>query len=379
MSTSQIERWSRTYRSQLWTLAAVNALVALQVLVAVLYGLVFGTSLLSLHIFLLPFVWTTVSAVTLWYTEPVSRGSKPTAFAGAVAVGYLSLFLWLSGTIGFTPSQLEPVTGPLGFGFDAGRSFGWGPILYYSGEWVGARIIPYQLIGYLSLSYMVYLAVLDVTRSASAGTIGLVLCPGCAAAAFVPAFGGIAGVSAALSVFLQFSYEIATVMFVVAMGWLYYQPSLETVRRQMSRHLLPITASLAVVVASLHLFHPTHGFVRLLEYAQYLVAPDPRPFAFTLSGLALFTGVGLGAADKYRKPLCVLGIGLMLTFLLGYAGWHTVLDHGTFWPTIEPTGHSETNPIASISAHLFNDGYALSSKLLELTLLAALVACYRRQ
>ncbi len=378
MSTSRIEHWSRTYRSQLWTLAAINALVAVQVLAAVLYGLVFGTSLLSLHVFLLPFVWITVSVVTIWYTDPVSRGWKPTAFAGAVAVGYLSLFLWLSGTIGFTPSQLEPVTGSLGFGVDAGRSFGWGPIIYYSGEWIGARLIPYQLIGYVSLSYMVYLAVLDVTRSAGAGTIGLILCPGCAAAAFVPAFGGIAGVSAALTIFLQFSYEIATVMFVVAMGWLYYQPSIRTVRHQTSQHLLPITASLAVAVASLHLFHPTHGLVRLLEYARYLVAPDPRPFAFTLSGIALLVGVGLGAADRYRRPLYALGIGLMLTFLLGYAGWHTVFDHGTFWPTIEPTGHTETNPLASISAHLFNDGYALLSKLLELGLLVALAVCYRR-
>jgi hypothetical protein len=379
MSTSQIEHWSRTYRTHLWTLAAVNALVALQVLVAVLYGVAFGITLRGLHIFLLPFVWTTVSAVTLWYTEPVSRGWKPTAFAGAVAVGYLTLFLWLSGTIGFTPSQLEPITGPLGFGIDAGRSLGWGPIIYYSGEWVGARIIPYQVIGYLSLSYMVYLAVLDVTRSAGAGTLGLVLCPGCAAAAFVPAFGGIAGVSAALSVFLQFSYEIATVMFVVAMGWLYYQPSFGTVRRQTSRHLLPITASLTVAVASLHLFHPTHGLVRLLAYAQYLVAPDPRPFAFTLSGVALLVGVGVAATGRYRKPLYALGIVLMLTYLLGYAGWHTVLDHGTFWPAIEATGHSDTTPLASISSHLFNDGYALLSKLLELTLLGALAICYRRE
>ncbi|WP_336326713.1 DUF7546 family protein [Halovenus sp. HT40] len=378
MSTNRIEYWSRAYGPQLWTLVLINALIGIQLLLAVLYGAAFGTSLLSFHVFLIPFIWTTVSVIAVWYTDSVSRGWKPTALAGAVAVGYLSLFLWLSGTVGFTPEQVEPITGDLGFGVEVGRSLGWGPILYYSGEWIGARIIPYQIIGYLALSYLVYVTVLDATRSASAGTLGLILCPGCAAAALVPAFGGIAGVSAALSFFLQYSYELATIMFVVAMGWLYYQPSIATLRQQTSQHLLPITAGIAVLVGALHFFHPTHGFPRLVQYLQFWVAPDPRPFAFTLSGIAIFAGVGLGVADVHRKKLYALGIGMMLTFLLGYGAWHTVLGHGTFWPAIESNAHADESPLVTISAHLFNDGYALASKLLELTLLGALVFCYRR-
>jgi len=378
MSTNRIEHWSQHYGSQLWTLVLINALIGVQLLLAVLYGVAFGTSILSFHVFLIPFIWTTVSVVTVWYTDRVSRGWKPTAFAGAVAVGYLSLFLWLSGTVGFTPSQVEPVTGELGFGLEVGRSLGWGPIIYYSGEWVGARLIPYQIIGYASLSYLVYVTVLDATRSAGAGTLGLILCPGCAAAAFVPAFGGIAGLSAALSLFLQYSYEIGTVMFVVAMGWLYYQPSVRTVRRQTAANLLPITAGIAVLVGALHFFHPTHGFPRLVQYARFLVAPDPRPFAFTLSGLALFAGVALGVADIHRKKLYLLGSAMMLTFLVGYGAWHTLLDHGAFWPGIESGTHTHDHPLVTISGHLFNDGYALLSKLLEVLLLGCLAVCYRR-
>jgi hypothetical protein len=261
MSTNRIEYWSRNYRPQLWTLVVVNALLGIQLLLAALYGAFFGTSLLSLHVFLIPFVWTTVSVVTVWHTDSVSRGWRPTAVAGAAAVGYLTLFLWLSGTVGFTPSQVEPITGEFGFGIEVGRSLGWGPVIYYSGEWVGARIIPYQLIGYGALSYLVYATILDATRSASAGTLGLILCPGCAAAALVPLFGGIAGLSAALSFFIQYSYEIATLMFVAAMGWLHYQPSILTLRRYFSTNLLPITGSIAVLVGALHFFHPTHGFL----------------------------------------------------------------------------------------------------------------------
>ncbi|MXR50302.1 hypothetical protein GRX03_01585 [Halovenus sp. WSH3] len=378
MSTNRIEYWTRHYGPQLWTVVLVNALLGVQLLAAVVYGAVFGTSLLSLHVFVIPFIWTTVSVVTVWHTDHVSRGWRPTLFAGAVAVGYLSLFLWLSGTVGFTPSQVDPLTGSLGFGVEVGRSLGWGPVVYYSGEWIGARIIPYQIVGYLALSYLVYIAVLDVTRSASAGTLGLILCPGCAAAALIPAFGGIAGLSAALSFFVQYSYELATVMFVVAMGWLYYQPSIATLRREFSRNLLPLTAAAAILVGALHFFHPTHGFPRLVQYLQFLVAPDPRPFAFTLSGIALFAGVGLGITDTHRKKLYVLGIGLMLVYLLGYGAWHTVLGHGTFWPTIEANAHADESALVTISAHLFNDGYALLSKLLELSLLVFLTLCYRR-
>jgi hypothetical protein len=378
MSTNRIEYWSRNYGPQLWTLVVINALIGIQLLLAVIYGTLFGSSLLSFHIFLLPFIWTTVSVVTVWYTDSVSRGWRPTAVAGAVAVGYLSLFLWLSGTIGFTPSQVEPITGPLGFGIEAGRSLGWGPVIYYSGEWIGARIIPYQLIGYLALSYLVYVTVLDATRSASAGTLGLILCPGCAAAALVPLFGGIAGLSAALSFFLQYSYEIATVMFVVAMGWLYYQPSIATLRRQATTSLLPITGTVAVLVGGLHFFHPTHGFPRFVQYVRFLIAPDPRPIAFTLSGLLIFVGVGLAAANIHRKKLYVLGIGVSLTFLLGYGAWHAFLGHGSFWPGIESTGHTDQGALVTISVHLFNDGYALVSKLLEFALVVLLVICYRR-
>lgn len=378
MSTTRIEYWSQNYGAELWTLLVVNVLVAVQLLAAAIYGVVFGTSLLSLHIFLIPFIWTTVSVVAVWYTEPVSRGWRPTALAVGVAVGYLSLFLWLSGTIGFTPSQVEPITGAFGFGVEAGRSLGWGPVLYYSGEWVGARVIPYQLIGYLGLSYLVYAAVLDATRSATVGTFGLILCPGCAAAALVPVFGGIAGLSAALSFFLQYNYEIATLVFVPAMGWLYYQPSLAVVRQQISRNRLPITAGMAGLVGVLHFFHPAHGFPRLLQYLQFWVAPDPRPFAFTLSGLAIFAGIGLAIADIHRKKLYTLGIAMMLTFLLGYGAWHTLLGHGTFWPTIKSDGHAHVNPLVTIGGHLFNDGYALLSKILEAALLVLLALCYRR-
>lgn len=377
MATSTIEHWSETRRSHLRALVVFNVLFAVQLLAAVLYGLVFDVSPNRLHLFLIPFLWITVSLLAVWYARPVDRGMRHRAFAAAAAGGYFLLFLVFSGTVGFSPSTIEPVTGSFGFGVEVGRSLGWGPILYYAGGWIGVRIIPYQVVGYLALSYLVYTAVLNVTKSASAGALGLILCPGCAAAVLAPVLGGVAGLSSALTLLLRYTYEISTVLFVVAMGFLYWQPSVNRLRELTARSLFEITGGIAVVVAGVHLFHPQHGLPRLVEHLQAGVMADPRPLTFTLSGMAMLLGIALVAADIARKRVYLLGIVLVLTLLAGYGAWHTLLDHGAFWPWIEAHGHSDRGALATVGAHLLADGYALVSKLAELALLVLLILCYR--
>lgn len=379
MATTSIQHWSENHRPHLWILLVFNILLAVQLFAAVLYGLYFESPPTSLHLFLIPFVWTTVSILAVYFTDPVSRGWKHRLFASGIAGGYFLLFLALSGSIGLTPSLFDPVTNALGIGFGFDRTLGWGPILFYAGEWVGVRIIPFQLVGYLALSYLVYAAVLDVTKSASAGLLGFALCPGCAAAFFAPAFAGVAGLSSAFALFIRYSYEIATVLFVVAVAVLYWQPSVRTLRETGEQYLFEITGAFAVAVAGIHLFHPTHGIMRLVLYLQIGTIFDPRPVAFTLSAFAVFFGILLVVADVARKPVYLLGMALMLVFLLGYGAWHAFLDHGAFWPYIESSGHTDESILESIASHLFTDGRALLSKLLESVLFVLLALCYRRE
>ena len=136
-------------------------------------------------------------------------------------------------------------------------------------------------------------------------------------------------------------------------------------------------AALAFVVAILHLFHPQFGFTRLVLYVQVGTLYDPRPLAFTLSGLAIVAGVLLVFNGITKRPVYLAGIGLMVTYLVGYGAWHTVLDHGGFWPYIEPYGHHEMGTIAVIVDHLRHDWLALASKGAELALLSLLVVLYR--
>jgi hypothetical protein len=71
-------------------------------------------------------------------------------------------------------------------------------------------------------------------------------------------------------------------------------------RRPTDRQLGYAAAALAYLVAALHLFHPTHGFGRLvlvLSAGPELLVADPRPLAFVLSGLALVVAVPAAAGE----------------------------------------------------------------------------------
>ena len=135
-----------------------------------------------------------------------------------------------------------------------------------------------------------------------------------------------------------------------------------------------VSAGLAFLVASIHLYW---GMPRLIAYLNVGTMPDPRPPLFVLSGVAILIGVTIVAAGGDRRPIYVAGMALMVTYMLGYVAWHTVLGHGAFWPW-GPGGHAHGgNPVVVIAEHLAADPLALVSKLAELALLAILAGLYR--
>lgn len=149
----------------------------------------------------------------------------------------------------------------------------------------------------------------------------------------------------------------------------------ETVRRR----LQIVTAILALVVAGLHMLHPSHGGHALVVYVAAGYLGDPRPLLFTLGGFALVFGVIVGYNGFAGRRLYLGGIVVALAFFLGYAAWHTVLGHGAFWPYIEPHGHVEGHPVAVVGEHLLVERLALLSRLAELGLVACLLVLYRTE
>ena len=138
-----------------------------------------------------------------------------------------------------------------------------------------------------------------------------------------------------------------------------------------------VAALLALVVAGIHLLHPSQGGVALVVYAQVGYLGDPRPLLFTLAGFALVFGVVAGYVGVDRRPLYLGGIGVALSLLAGFALWHTALEHGGFWPRLEPNAHPDRNALLVAADHLRRDPLLLASKLAELGLLAALGVLYR--
>jgi len=99
---------------------------------------------------------------------------------------------------------------------------GWGPLVAFTSPWLRLYLVPFEVLGYASLAYLVYANVLDLTRSTFSGALGLVTCVGCT----VPV---LRRHSSAFSVGLPpaltttayaWSYDIGTIIFLLTVGLL---------------------------------------------------------------------------------------------------------------------------------------------------------------
>ncbi|WP_336021813.1 hypothetical protein [Halobellus salinisoli] len=141
-----------------------------------------------------------------------------------------------------------------------------------------------------------------------------------------------------------------------------------------------VGAFLTVVVAGLHLLHPSHGLLKLfviLNADPGLLVFDPRSFAFVASGIALLVGLSLSRNAPNRRPYYLAGIALALTYLVGYFAWHFT-GHGGFLPGREPLLHG-LSPVENVVSHLTTDVWAAVSKATEIALVAVLTVLYRRE
>lgn len=129
--------------------------------------------------------------------------------------------------------------------------------------------------------------------------------------------------------------------------------------------------ALALLVAGIHAYWALPRMVTQLSVWQF---PDPRPVAFLLATAAILMGLLLVLQEFDPLPVYSGGIALMLVFLGGYAAWHTVLEHGAFWPGRHAHGHSDASAVAVVVDHLRADSLELASKLAETALLAVLAA-----
>lgn len=142
------------------------------------------------------------------------------------------------------------------------------------------------------------------------------------------------------------------------------------------QHLRYVAAILAIVVAGIHLLHPQFGGSRLVLYLQAGALFDPRPLVFTVSAFLIVFGILLAYHGLWIRRVYVGGILLMVTYLIGFVAWHTVLGHGAFWPYIVAHGHSDTGLIETVWTHFASDMVVMVSKIHEAALLVVLAVLY---
>jgi hypothetical protein len=213
------DRMSRFLVSSTW----LNILLAMQLVAGLVYAYITGDMGSRWTHFVLPFIWFTASVWVIWHTRPETTRRVYRLGAALVVALYLIVMFYFSGLLGPSTSHFGQLTGPSGFGMTWGRSLGWSPVFVYTGDLITVSLIPYQAVGLFALAYLVYDALLDLSQSAIGGIVGIVACPACVSPLFaVLLAGGLSG-SSTMLLLGAYGYEIATVLFLVAVGILYHR------------------------------------------------------------------------------------------------------------------------------------------------------------
>ncbi|WP_436934937.1 DUF7546 family protein [Halovenus marina] len=188
--------------------ASVLAFLAWFLLVGLLFAYVgrTGAAVTSTRHTLLPFVWIVASIWLVVYLYTSGPPRLRPRLGAAVAVGYLFLLSYVGGVVDLTTANNGLTV--------TWATPGWGPIISYSNAQIAAVLIPFEVIGYLALTYAVYRAVAGTSRGAVAGLLGLFSCISCV----IPVFAAVAGIFGGSSVALSAgsaTYDLATGVFVL--------------------------------------------------------------------------------------------------------------------------------------------------------------------
>ncbi|MFC7098635.1 DUF7546 family protein [Halobaculum marinum] len=198
-----------------WTLVlAVEA-----VLLLAYFGLTDAT-VLSLGYVVAPFVWINAAWWAVARTDAPAAPRRRRVGVAVLAVGYFLLLLVVTGLLGGGSG------GPVVWLELGGGSPGWGPVVRYGGALFSFTLVPFRVIGYLALAYLLYAASLRATTAALSGVVGLASCVSCGFSVVLSLVAGVTGGStAALGAVYAASVEVSTAAFLLAVALLALGPT----------------------------------------------------------------------------------------------------------------------------------------------------------
>jgi len=203
--------------------------VAAELALVTAYIAVTGVTILEPRYVVYPFVWINVGLWAMIRIDTPSVDGRQRAIATGIAGGYFLLLSWAGGIL------LLGLSTPLPGGAVSSIHWnipGWGPTVIYGTPRVRLSIVPFKLVGYLAMTYLVYTRLLDATRAVLSGVLGLVSCVGCTFSILLPLIGATTLFGSTLT---GLSWDLSTLVFLVTVALLYWADEVGAV---VSRRLL---------------------------------------------------------------------------------------------------------------------------------------------
>lgn len=217
MSTTTTDRLA-TLRPRRETLLWGGLLVATELLALFAYLAVTDVRLTAVRYSLYPFVWINVGLWAVLRTDLPPASERFRRLAALVGVGYFLLLGGVGGLYQFHGADMGLRI--------AWLSPGWGPAVLYSDDYLTATLLPFKVVGYAALAYLVAATVRDASGSVVTGVVGLFSCVSCTWPVVATLLTGVFGsASAVATVATTQAYDLSTLVFVSAVALLYWRPS----------------------------------------------------------------------------------------------------------------------------------------------------------
>jgi hypothetical protein len=196
--------------------------VAAELALVTAYVAVSNTTVTEPRYVVYPFVWINVGIWAVLRTDLPATDARTRRIARAMAGAYLLLLSWAGGVL------LVGLTGPIPGGAVASVHWnvpGWGPAVVYGTPRLRLVVVPFKVVGYVALTYLVYARLLDATRGVLSGVLGLFSCVGCAFSILLPLLGATALFGSALT---GLAWDLSTLVFVLTVALLYWADAVGT-------------------------------------------------------------------------------------------------------------------------------------------------------
>lgn len=189
-----------------------------ELLLVLIYLVTSGVGVTDPLFYVWPFVWLNAAMWAVWTVDRPDAGPRASVFAGVLAGVYLLVLGYFGGLFAFGGSDA-------GLRLALDRPPGWGPALIYSGTAITVALTPFKVVGYLVLSYLVAVTLLDTTAGAWSGVVGLFSCVSCSwpivATVLTSVFGSASAVGALA---LDQAYLLSTLAYLSAVALLVWRP-----------------------------------------------------------------------------------------------------------------------------------------------------------